>query len=158
VLSWALGYETPPQAVEAEKTARESIRLQPSLPIAYYHLGRALVPQGRYNEANQAFEHSAEWGDTSYRDFGNGQVYLAQGNFDEAVSCLLKSGRPKEAINLYFLSAAYAAKGDKDNALATLEKTLSLGYRDFAAIDASPYFASLRSDARFQQLIRSYRH
>lgn len=47
-LSWALGYEQPPDALEAEKAARQAIRLQPSLAQAHYQLGRALLPQGRY--------------------------------------------------------------------------------------------------------------
>ncbi len=41
--------------------------------------------------------------------------------------------------------------------LPTLQKALTAGYRDFAAIDASPYFSSLRSDPRFQQLMGRYR-
>ena len=69
---------------------------------------------------------------------------------------MLKSGEPKEAASAELLSAACAAKGDKEKALAALQKTFSLGYRDFAAIEKSPYFASLRSDPRFQQLIRQY--
>ena len=156
-LSWALAYEQPPQAVEAEKAAREAIRLEPSLGIAYYHLGRTLLLQGRYDEATKAFERGGELGDVSYADFGEAQVYLAEGNYDAALARLLKGGEPKEAVNCYFLSATYAAKGDKEKALASLQKTFNLGYRDFAALDASPYFASLRSDPRFQQLIRSYR-
>jgi tetratricopeptide (TPR) repeat protein len=155
-LSWVLAYEQPPEAVEAEKAAREAIRLEPPLPVAHYHLGRALLLQGRYEEASKDFERAAELGDVSYSNLGEAQVYLAQGNYDAAVARLLKSGEPKEAVNCYFLSAAYAAKGDKEKALASLQKTLNLGYRDFAAIDASPYFAPLRSDPRFQQLIRHY--
>jgi serine/threonine protein kinase/cytochrome c-type biogenesis protein CcmH/NrfG len=155
-LSWVLGYEQPPKAVEAEKAAREAIRLQPSLMIAQYHLGRALLLQGRYEEASKTFEHAAELGEAAYGDLGAAQIYLAQGNYDAAAARLLKNGEPKEAINSYFLSAAYAGKGDKEKALASLQRTLSLGYRDFAALDASPYFASLRSDPRFQQLIRRY--
>ena len=31
LLGWALGYQTPPQPLEAEKAAREAIRLNPSL-------------------------------------------------------------------------------------------------------------------------------
>lgn len=42
MLSWALGYQQPPVATAAEKAARESMRLEPSLYPAYYHLGRAL--------------------------------------------------------------------------------------------------------------------
>jgi eukaryotic-like serine/threonine-protein kinase len=153
VLSWALGYEQPPEAVEAEKAAREAIRLQPSLTPAQYHLGRALLLQGRFEEARKAFERAEELGDIHYANLGFGQVYLAQGNYDASIASLLKDGEPKEAINAYFLSAAYAGKGDKEKALAMLQRTLNLGYRDFTSIEASPYFASLRSDPRYQQLI-----
>jgi serine/threonine protein kinase/tetratricopeptide (TPR) repeat protein len=155
-LSWALAYEQPPQAAEAEKAAREAIRLQPSLTPAQYHLGRALLLQGRYDEASKAFERAAELGDMHFEDLGLAQVYLAQGKYDDAAARLLKDGEPKEAIGSYLLSAAYAAKGDKAKALAELQRTFNLGYRDFAAIDASPYFASLRSDPRFQKLLQHY--
>jgi serine/threonine protein kinase/tetratricopeptide (TPR) repeat protein len=155
-LSWVLAYEQPPEAVEAEKAAREAIRLEPALPVAHYHLGRALILQGRYEEASNAVKHAADLGDTSYGDLGQAQVYLAQGKYDAAVDRLTKNGEPKEAINSYFLSAAYAGKGDKEKALATLQRTLNFGYRDFAAIQASPNFASLRDDPRFRELIRRY--
>jgi hypothetical protein len=32
-----------------------------------------------------------------------------------------------------------------------------LGFGDFAALDASPYFASLREDPRYKQLVLQYR-
>ena len=51
----------------------------------------------------------------------------------------------------------YAGRDDKEKALAALKEALTAGYRDFAAIDASPHFSSLRSDPRFQQLIGRYR-
>jgi len=156
-LSWALAYEQPPEAVEAEKAGRETIRLQPSLAIAYYHLGRALLLQGRYDEASKTFERAAEFGDPAYGNLGAAQVYLARGNYDATVASLSKPGQANNAIGCYFLSAAYAAKGDKQKSLVTLQKTFNLGYRDFAAIDASPYFASLRSDPQFQQLVRRYK-
>jgi tetratricopeptide (TPR) repeat protein len=55
-LSWALGYQQPPDAVGAEAAARKAIRLQTSLYPPYYHLGRALLLQKRYDEALAAFE------------------------------------------------------------------------------------------------------
>jgi serine/threonine protein kinase/tetratricopeptide (TPR) repeat protein len=155
-LSWVLAYETPPEAVESEKAAREALRLQPTLPVAHYHLGRALLLQGRYDDASKSFEREAEFTDPSYGNFGAAQVALAQGNYDSAIARLLKDGEPKEAVYSYFLAAAYAAKGDKEKALAQMQKTFKLGYQDFAAINASPYFASLRSDPRFQKLLHTY--
>ena len=158
-LSWALGYEQPPDASGAEKAAKEAIRLQPSLYPAYYELGRALVPQGRYSDAIAAFEHARELSPASSTpDLGLAQVYLAQGDYDHAVAILLKQPEALRApIARFTLASAYAGRGDKEKALSELEQTLAAGYRDFAAIDASSHFASLRSDLRFQQLIRRYR-
>jgi tetratricopeptide (TPR) repeat protein len=155
-LSWTLAYKQPPEAAEAEKAAREAIRLQPDLPVAQYHLGRALMLEGHYAEANTAFERAGELGDPAYVDLGGAQVDLLQGNYDSAIARLLKPSQFNQAISNYFLSASYAAKGDRQKALAALQKTFDLGYRDFAAIEGSPYFASLRSDPRFQQLIHRY--
>jgi eukaryotic-like serine/threonine-protein kinase len=157
LLSWALAYEQPPDAVGAEKAARESLRMESTYPKTYYHLGRALFLQQRYQEAIAAFEHARELDPTSFwADLGLGQVYLAQGESGKAVDVLLKRIRPA-GINYFWLSAAYAAHGDKEKALATLQKAFELGFHDFAALDASPYFSSLRGDARFQQLTQKYR-
>jgi Tfp pilus assembly protein PilF len=77
-LSWALGYKQPPDAVEAEKAAREAIRLEPSSGSVQYHLGRALMLQARYQEAIAAFERSDQLGG----NFGkprNGATALSPG-------------------------------------------------------------------------------
>jgi len=155
-LSWTLGYEQPPKAVEAEKAAREAIRLQPSLSGAYYELGRALLLQRRFPEAIIALEHSKELNPSSTTaDLGLAQVYLGQGDYDRALTLLLKQG--STPIVLFQLSSAFAARDDKEKALDTLQKAFNAGYRDFPAIDANPYFSSLRSDPRFQQLTQRYR-
>jgi len=158
-LCWALGYQQPAAAVAAEQAGRESIRLQPTLLGAHYHLGRALLLQGRYQEAIAAFEHAKELNPAfSTADFGLAQVYLAQGDYDRALAILLnRPAMRRGAIYLFWLSSVYAGRGDRDKALTTLQKALVAGYRDFAAIDANPHFASLRSDPRFQQLIQRYR-
>ncbi len=157
LLSWALAYEQPPDAIGAEKAARESLRMESTYPKTYYHLGRALFLQQRYAEAIAAFEHARELDPTSFwADLGLGQVYLAQGEYDKAVAALSKNIRPA-GINYFWLTAAYAASGDKEKALATLQKAFDAGFHDFAALDASPYFSSLRTDPRFQQLTQRYR-
>jgi predicted Zn-dependent protease len=91
-------------------------------------------------------------------DLGLGQVYLAQRNYDRAIELLSKTTKVRSsAIYAFWLSSAYAARGDKEKALATLQEAFTAGYRDFAAIDASPYFSGLRADPRFQQLVERYR-
>jgi tetratricopeptide (TPR) repeat protein len=151
-----LAYLEVPDALQAEKAAREAIRLGNTSVSSYYHLGRALNLQGRFQEAIAAFQLVRQLSPISpTADLGLAQVYLAQGNSERAVSVLQK--QPGTAIDLFWLSSAYAAHGDKEKALGTLQKACTAGYRDFAAIDASPYFQTLRSDPRFQQLIERYR-
>ncbi len=158
LLSWALAYQQPPDALESEKAAREAMRLQPSSPAAQYHLGRALLIQGRYSEAAVAFQHAEDLGSAEYANLGRAQLFLAQGNYDQAVAHLLRrSNTGKIAIDQYWLSAIYSAKGDKEKALVAIQEAFKLGFRDFDALDASPYFATLRSDPRFQRLLQQYR-
>jgi tetratricopeptide (TPR) repeat protein len=93
-----------------------------------------------------------------YESLGMAQLSLAQGNYDQAIADLLQSDSGgKTAIVRYWLSAAYAAKGDKLKALDCLQAAFKLGYGDFAALDASPYLASLRDDPRYRQLVQQYR-
>jgi eukaryotic-like serine/threonine-protein kinase len=157
MLSWVLAYQTPPQATEAEKAAREAIRLNPSGGVAQYHLGRALYLQDRFPEAMAAFDRSEELrGKANYdtANLGRAQALAAQGRYDEALATMLKRGTPTSAVDIYWLSSFYAGRGDKEQALATLQKSLDLGFRDFTAIDANPAFASLRDDPSFEQLLR----
>jgi Flp pilus assembly protein TadD len=158
--AWVLAYEQPPDAAGAEKAAREAIRLGMETIGPYYQLGRALLLQGRYDEAVAAMEHVRKLSPKSGQaDLGLAQVYLAKGNYDQALSFWLRQtpALRQVAVAAFWGSSIYAARGDKDKALAELEISLEKGYRDFAAIDASPYFNSLRSDPRFQQLLRKYR-
>jgi len=69
---------------------------------------------------------------------------------------MLKQGTPKTAIHFYWLSSFYAGSGDKEKALASMQKSLEIGFRDFAAVGADPAFSSLRNDPRFQQLLRRF--
>jgi tetratricopeptide (TPR) repeat protein len=96
-LSWALGYKQPPDAIEAERAAREGIRLQPSSAAGQYHLGRALVFQGRYPEAIAAFQRSEELGG-DFKNIGMGQLSLAQGNWDQAIAYMQKPRKVTQSV------------------------------------------------------------
>jgi eukaryotic-like serine/threonine-protein kinase len=155
IYSWALAYQTPPDAVEAEKAARETIRLNPSLGYAQYHLGRALYMQNRFPEAMAAFDRCEELvGNPDVADSGRAQALAAQNRYPEALAMAAKGRTPKTSLDFYWLGSFYAGSGDKEKALASLQKSFALGYADFPAINANPAFSSLRSDPRFQQLLR----
>jgi tetratricopeptide (TPR) repeat protein len=155
-LAWALTYQQPPDAIEAEKAARESIRLQPVGLGKYYQLGRALMLQKRFPEAMSAMKDVRSMGsDSALADVGMAQVYLAQGQYDRALPLVLK--QPETAVILALLSSIYAAAGENQKALNALQEALEKGYGDFTAIDANPYYSNLRTDPRFQRLVEKYR-
>jgi serine/threonine protein kinase/Flp pilus assembly protein TadD len=159
-LSWALAYLQPPDLAAAEKASRESLRLGFSTMSAYYHLGRVLLLQKRYDEAIAAFRQAASISpDSSTPEFGLAQVYLAKGDYDQALNYFSKQseGARNSLVDLAVLASVYAARHDDEKALATLRKAFGAGYRDFPALDSNPYWEGLRKDPRYQQLIQQYR-
>ena len=158
LLSWALGYRQPPDAVAAEKAAREALRLEPSRFMAEYHLGRALLLQGQKAEAKAAFERAKELNsESTVADLGLAQLYMSEGHADRSIAILEKQNLPT-TNNLFWLASAYSVKGDKKKAIATLEKALNEGFTDFAAIENSPHLAKLREDPEFKELLARYPH
>jgi len=61
-------------------------------------------------------------------------------------------------VNPFVTSSICAGLGKKADELDELQKAFEGGYRDFAAIDASPHFEALRADPRFQQLLHHHGH
>ena len=90
-------------------------------------------------------------------NFGLGQLALAKGDSAKAIALLEKQPANSD-LGMFWLGCAYAAHGDKDRALMSIENAFRHGYRDFASVKSSPYLTSLRSDPKFQQLLRSYSH
>jgi serine/threonine protein kinase/tetratricopeptide (TPR) repeat protein len=160
MLSWSLTYRQPPDAIEAEKAAREAIRLLPTRYFAWYHLARAMLLQGRNPEALAAMEQAKALAPKSQiLNLGFAQVYLAMGDPAKALALLTGPGaNDKSAIFHFWLSCVYAANGDNDKATAAMKRAFEIGFRDFTAIETSPYLASVRSDPKFQQMLQSYRH
>ncbi len=154
-LSWALGYMTPPDAIEEERAAREAIRLEPNFPGAYYHLGRGLLHQERYDEANEAFRRAGELGpEFDAPRFGLAQVSFAQGKYDEAMAQMeLAQSMTSAPVYLVLIAAIHAAKGSADEAFANLTSALDARYADVPWLESSDWFDPLRGDPRFAAIM-----
>ncbi len=158
-LAWALSYAQPPDLSGAEKAARESLRLGFTTVSAYYHLGRILLLQRRYQEAIAAFQQAKIASPSSSTpEFGLAQVYLAKGEPDQALSHFLKQSPESQRTPVVriVLASIQAASKDNEAALATLRGALDAGYRDFAALDSNPYLEDLREDPRYRKLLQQY--
>ena len=84
------------------------------------------------------------------------QYYLAIGDLEEAMEWIERDAARDTVMVSYYRAAILAASGEIDEALATLEYVLEKGFRDFVTLEASPHFASLREEARYQELISRY--
>lgn len=158
LLSWALAYQQPPDARGAEEAARRAISLQASLIGAHYHLGRALLLQGRYGEAIEAFGQSRQLDPTFETAYvGVAQAYLAQGDGVRAADALARVTKTAGSPVVLMVGAAIQASlGDRAAAFAGLERALGAGYKDAAALRTNPYLATLRSDPRWEPLLRQH--
>jgi tetratricopeptide (TPR) repeat protein len=139
--------------------ALEAIRRDPTWPSSYDVLGWALFLQGRYEAAAAAYQTGAEL-DPENRDalFGLGKTHLELGNFGDALSAMEATRSLAETGSvLIYIGAAHAGLGNVDEALASVKLGLELGFKNFDAIEGSPYFATLRDDPRLSALLASHK-
>ncbi len=140
---------------EAREQIRKSLELDPDNPNAYYLLGQACELEGRYPEAEKALRRAVELG----RRTGLGALGHAlavsgkQGEARRILEQLLAQRDQKVADQV---ASIYIGLGDQARALDWLERSaqeravLSLG-----ALHVLHYWDPLRSEPRFQNLLRS---
>ena len=85
------------------------------------------------------------------------QCLSAVGRHDEARAQL--TDRVKEVASMdhdipYWVATAYAMEGERDEALAWLEKAISLGNENLPWFRNNPAWEGLRNDARFRELMQ----
>ena len=151
--------EGSPEPEEAEKAAREALRLEPAYLYNYYQLGWALEMQGRYEESIAALEQALQINPAFLHGIHRlGLVYLAQGEYGKALARFEVARDIQESPRLHRdIAASHAGLGDTEKALAALADALASGYRDFALLETSSHFAALRGDARFKSLLAEYK-
>ena len=64
---------------------------------------------------------------------------------------------PERAGAFFYLAWAYAAKGDKKQALRALQTAVDKGFSDLAAIESNKAFDSIREDAQYREIIQAVR-
>ncbi|MBE3045949.1 protein kinase [Candidatus Bathyarchaeota archaeon] len=151
---WTLGRNQ-----DAMDAARKSLELDPNFDQALCWLGFLYSEKGMFTEAIAAHQKlstvSPPWKWALVR------TYAQAGRTDEAMKMLAKylAGEPKPtgAWDGWFLGEIYAALGEKDEAFRWLEAAVKERMTFIPWIRENPAFAPLRTDPRFQDLVRRMR-
>ncbi|MBI2956924.1 MAG: tetratricopeptide repeat protein [Acidobacteria bacterium] len=142
---------------EAEEATRKPLEMDPSFPQAHLILGQIYLATGRLEEAAAPFHRALELGPTSpvFRA-SLAEGYARTGKREEARRILeqLEKESKERYVPAGAIALIYAELDEKDHAFHWLEK--SLQQRDSFATEmkVEPRFDVLRSDPRFQDLLR----
>jgi TolB-like protein len=155
ILGWDLYYARRYEEAAAE--FHKTLELDPNYWISYYDMGEVYAQQGRLDDAIAAQRKAAEiFGTTSWPQAEMARDYALEGKLPEAHQALrdLLARAQHFRVSPYGVATVYAALGDKDQAFSQLEQAYAqrTQYMDFLKVD--PELDSLRSDPRFQDLLR----
>jgi TolB-like protein/Tfp pilus assembly protein PilF/tRNA A-37 threonylcarbamoyl transferase component Bud32 len=141
---------------KAMEEARKSLELDPNFNEGLYVLGFLYAEKGMYAEAIAAHQKAGAV-DPDWR-WGLARTYAQAGRKDEARRTLAKflgeKAKPTGAWAGWFLAEIYAALGEKDEALRWLEACYKERHSFLPWLEDNPAYAPLRSDPRFQDLVR----
>jgi TolB-like protein/Flp pilus assembly protein TadD len=140
---------------ESIRQSRKTIEMDPNFGLAHNHLGQAYLQKQMYDEAAAELQKAVQLSGNSPTCIANlARAYVASGNRSEAAKLLndLKKRSNPGYSHASEIAMIYAALGDSDQAMNWLEK----GYeqRFNPGVLLRPGFDPLRSDPRFQDLVR----
>ena len=140
---------------EAIQVLHDVIKMQPDYAIAHSYLGYAYAQKGQYAEAIAAHQKALSLGaDPTGTLCYLGYAYAKSGNRDEALGILGKLKTTKEHVAPGELAALYVGLGDKEAALALLERAYREHDLQLQYLKVEAHYDPLRSEARFQDLVR----
>jgi serine/threonine protein kinase/tetratricopeptide (TPR) repeat protein len=141
---------------EAIEQLRKAIEMDQNFYYAHYELGMAYEMKGAYPQAIAEYQRARELNNDPHVLALLVHVYAASGKRDEAMRMMeqLKALAAQQYVPAYYVAIACAGLGDKDAAFQWLEKTYQDHTSRMTILGVDPLLDSLRSDARFTELVR----
>jgi len=136
---------------------RKLIDLEPQLPLGYYCLMDALGQKKLYNDAISAGEKTRELGGEAVAHVGVlGYYYALAGQTEKAQAILdnLLERSRKGYVSSFWIATVYFALGDIDKAFEWFDKAFEEKDGNLIYITIPPQFDGLRSDKRFDALLK----
>jgi tetratricopeptide (TPR) repeat protein len=112
--------------------------------------------KGSYQEAVAAYQKARTLDDDPLVLALLGQVYATSGKRDQALKLLdeLKQTAKQGYVTPFSFAVIYAGLGNKDQAFEWLEKCYQDRVSDLVHLKVDPLVYNLRSDARFDDLVK----
>jgi tetratricopeptide (TPR) repeat protein len=140
---------------EAIQQSRKTMEMDPQFAVAHYQLGQAFVQKHMYDEGIAELQKAIGFsgGNKTFRS-ALAYAYATSGRRNEALEVLndLKTRLSNGFSNASEIALIYVGMGEKDQAMTSLEK--AYGERFNPSVLIRPCFDPLRSDPRFQDLLR----
>jgi TolB-like protein/Flp pilus assembly protein TadD len=140
---------------QAIDQCRATLEIDSNFLWAYHLMGEDYIEKGMYKEALAALQKSISSEINPHFEAIIGYANARAGNRQEALKVITKlENTTGEYVPPTQIALIYGGLNEKDQAFALLERAFT--ERDSSLIDiyAAPYFEPLRSDARFQALLR----
>jgi TolB-like protein/DNA-binding winged helix-turn-helix (wHTH) protein/Flp pilus assembly protein TadD len=140
---------------ESIRQSRKTIEMDPNFALAHNQLGQAYLQKQMHDEAITELQKAVQLSAGSPTCIANlARAYAASGKRSEAAKLLndLKKRSNSTYSHAPEIAVIYAALGDRDQAMLWLEK----GYEERfnPGVLLRPGFDPLRSEPRFQELVR----
>jgi tetratricopeptide (TPR) repeat protein len=140
---------------EALQQLQNVIKLEPDNSFAHVFLGYTYAAKGMYPQAIAEYQKEIGIdGETTSVQCYLGYALAMSGKRSEAQAILDKLKSTKEYVSLAELATLYVGLGDKEGALASLEKAYAAHDPQMQYLKVDPHYDSLRSDPRFVELSR----
>src|ERR1700722_16623686 len=135
--------------------SRKTIGMDPNFALAHNQLAQAYLQKHMYGEAIAELQKAVELSNGSPTCIANlARAFAASGKTSEALKLLddLKKNSNRNYSDASEIAVIYAALGDSDHAMNWLEKGFEERFNP--GVLSRPGFDPLRSDPRFQDLVR----
>jgi TolB-like protein/Tfp pilus assembly protein PilF len=136
---------------------RKTLEMDPNFAPAHYHLGFAHLRKGAFADAIAEFQRATTLSpNITFYKAGLGYAYARADKSAEARKLLseLEDLSRRRYVSWCDIAIIYAGLGEKDQAFTFLEKAYEQRDRGFVYMKVAPYLETLRSDPRFQDLLR----
>ncbi len=137
---------------ESVQQSRKTLEMDPNFALAHYQLGQAFQQKHMHEEAIAELQRAIELSGSNATFNSNlAYAYAASGRRDQALK-IAKELETRQGHADANIALIYVGLGDKDQAMIWLNKAYQGRFNP--SILLRPAFDPLRSDARFQDLLR----